>query len=229
MWDLISLTRDGTHVPCILNHWTTREVPDGVLQDSVTSPVLSQVLRVGLYFSLCEQAGLGHPPTNWAPLMRGPQWVCKRNSRRLQTLRTGLTLLGKQKVGSLVPRWNLEEAKARCLSQASFLTCLPPSPTKGANSNDTYWTPRGPLVLPVSAKCPGHFTNRCLFLGSRNMREPSLSLPGRQCPQNPSTHVHGAEAQRGTKALPRGTQQVGDGESNTFPVYWLGTRFKRRF
>ena len=46
-------------------------------------------------------------------------------------------------------------------------------------------------------------------------------------PQNPSTHVHGAEAQRGTKALPRGTQQVGDGESNTFPVYWLGTRFKQ--
>ena len=31
MWDLSSLTRDWTHVPCIarqiLNHWTTREVP----------------------------------------------------------------------------------------------------------------------------------------------------------------------------------------------------------
>ena len=31
MWDLSSLTRDQTHVPCvagqILNHWTTREVP----------------------------------------------------------------------------------------------------------------------------------------------------------------------------------------------------------
>ena len=31
MWDLSSLTRDGTCVPCfgrqILNHWTTREVP----------------------------------------------------------------------------------------------------------------------------------------------------------------------------------------------------------
>ena len=31
MWDLSSLTRGGTHVPCIgmwiLNHWTTREVP----------------------------------------------------------------------------------------------------------------------------------------------------------------------------------------------------------
>ena len=31
MWDLSSLTRDRTHVPCIgrwiLNHWTTREVP----------------------------------------------------------------------------------------------------------------------------------------------------------------------------------------------------------
>ena len=31
MWDLSSLTRDPTHVPCIsrwvLNHWTTREVP----------------------------------------------------------------------------------------------------------------------------------------------------------------------------------------------------------
>ena len=30
-WVLSSLTRDGTHVPCIarqmLNHWTTREVP----------------------------------------------------------------------------------------------------------------------------------------------------------------------------------------------------------
>ena len=32
MWDLSSLTRDRTHVPCIgrriLNHWTTREVPE---------------------------------------------------------------------------------------------------------------------------------------------------------------------------------------------------------
>ena len=31
MWDLSSLTRDGTHTPCIgrrsLNHWTAREVP----------------------------------------------------------------------------------------------------------------------------------------------------------------------------------------------------------
>ena len=31
VWDLGSLTRDGTHVPCvgrkILNPWTTREVP----------------------------------------------------------------------------------------------------------------------------------------------------------------------------------------------------------
>ena len=31
MWDLSSLTRDQTHVPCIgrqiPNHWTTREVP----------------------------------------------------------------------------------------------------------------------------------------------------------------------------------------------------------
>ena len=33
MWDLSSLTRDGTHIPCIarwiLNHWTPREVPEG--------------------------------------------------------------------------------------------------------------------------------------------------------------------------------------------------------
>ena len=31
MWDLSSLTRDKTHIPCIgrriLNHWTTREIP----------------------------------------------------------------------------------------------------------------------------------------------------------------------------------------------------------
>ena len=31
MWNLSSLTRDRTHIPCIakqiLNHWTTREVP----------------------------------------------------------------------------------------------------------------------------------------------------------------------------------------------------------
>ena len=37
MWDLSSLTRDGTHVPClggrILYHWTTREVPDFLLRD----------------------------------------------------------------------------------------------------------------------------------------------------------------------------------------------------
>ena len=38
MWDLSSLTRDQTHVPCIgrqiLNHWTTREVPVKVIFDS---------------------------------------------------------------------------------------------------------------------------------------------------------------------------------------------------
>ena len=35
MWDLSSLTRGQTHVPCIrrqiLNHWTTREAPEGKL------------------------------------------------------------------------------------------------------------------------------------------------------------------------------------------------------
>ena len=34
MWDLHSLTRDATHIPCIarliLNHWTTREVCNAV-------------------------------------------------------------------------------------------------------------------------------------------------------------------------------------------------------
>ena len=34
VWDLSSLARDQTHVPCIgrqiLNHWATREVPDSV-------------------------------------------------------------------------------------------------------------------------------------------------------------------------------------------------------
>ena len=33
MWDLSSLTRDQTHIPCIVRrilcHWTTREVPEG--------------------------------------------------------------------------------------------------------------------------------------------------------------------------------------------------------
>ena len=35
MWDLSSLTRDQTLVPCIinqiLNHWTTREVPESII------------------------------------------------------------------------------------------------------------------------------------------------------------------------------------------------------
>ena len=35
MWDLNSLTKDGTHVPCTrrctVNHWTTREVPRTIL------------------------------------------------------------------------------------------------------------------------------------------------------------------------------------------------------
>ena len=38
MWNLRSLTRDQTHVPClgkwILNHWTTREVPSLILDQS---------------------------------------------------------------------------------------------------------------------------------------------------------------------------------------------------
>ena len=44
----------------------------------------------------------------------------QKKQPEMWTLRIGLTLLGKQKVGSLVPKWDLGEAKARCLSQVHF-------------------------------------------------------------------------------------------------------------
>ena len=61
MWDLSSLTRDQTHVPCIsrliLNHWTTREVTREIFQDlSQITTSLKMIplssLSILLYFSL---------------------------------------------------------------------------------------------------------------------------------------------------------------------------------
>lgn len=44
MCDLSSLTRDGTHIPCVgggsLNHWTIREVPERFL---IRKAILAQV------------------------------------------------------------------------------------------------------------------------------------------------------------------------------------------
>jgi len=60
MWDLSSLTRDRTLVPCvagqILNHWTTREVP-GML------PFISRSSQTSFFhteFLLCNTDLLGH-------------------------------------------------------------------------------------------------------------------------------------------------------------------------
>ena len=64
MWDLSSLTRDRTRVPCIgrriLNHWTTREIPN-------------------LHFNKCLRwalviSGIWYPPS----ISRGGIWVLER-------------------------------------------------------------------------------------------------------------------------------------------------------
>ena len=46
MWDLSTMTRDRTLVPCIggriLNHWTTREVPCSVLISTLSGHGVGQ-------------------------------------------------------------------------------------------------------------------------------------------------------------------------------------------
>ena len=121
----------------------------------------------------------------------------------MRTLRTELTLLGKEKVGSLVSKQDLEEAKARCLNQASFEHARLPHLPSGAAPVTSTSGPR--------PKTPGCVTNGHLFLGSRNVREMSPSLPGWQCPQNPSAPTSNPPLHRGPerdRTLPRGTQSV---------------------
>lgn len=144
----------------------------------------------------------------------------------MRTLRTELTLLGKEKVGSLVSKQDLEEAKARCLNQASFEHARLPHLPSGAAPVTSTSGPR--------PKTPGCVTNGHLFLGSRNVREMSPSLPGWQCPQNPSAPTSNPPLHRGPerdRTLPRGTQLASAGwrVKPAFPVSWLGTHSKRRF
>ena len=49
MWDLSSLTRDRTHVPCIARwipyHWTTREVPTWMDLEVIMLSGISQTVK----------------------------------------------------------------------------------------------------------------------------------------------------------------------------------------
>ena len=56
VWDLSSLTRDWTHIPCIrrksLSHWTTREVPTMMLLSTLTIlPCISHYLYLCIIFN----------------------------------------------------------------------------------------------------------------------------------------------------------------------------------
>ena len=61
MWDPSSLTSDGTHVSCIgtqiLNHWTTREVPDlgifKVLLRGLSCSILISLVHLSVNLSQC--------------------------------------------------------------------------------------------------------------------------------------------------------------------------------
>ena len=77
MWDLGSLTRDGTHVPCIarciLNHWTTREVPVVAL-----NPFRSRKTEIHSRVQLCEKVrrkgGVTHLTLPLAPQVCDEEW-----------------------------------------------------------------------------------------------------------------------------------------------------------
>ena len=77
MWDLGSLTRDGTHTPCIgrrsLNHWTTREVPVIAL-----NLFLSRKTEIGSRVQLCERVrrkeGVTHLTLPLAPQVCDEEW-----------------------------------------------------------------------------------------------------------------------------------------------------------
>ena len=61
MWDLISPTRDQTYIPCIgrqiLNHWTTRKVPDIPIVHLMSSSFLVSFLGYHVTFGFCVFGG----------------------------------------------------------------------------------------------------------------------------------------------------------------------------
>ena len=79
---------------------------DGVLKDSVASPSEPGPEGRATLFTQCEQTGLRHPP-DWGPSHEGTKEGEQKKQPEMWTLRIVLTLLGKQKVGSLVPRRDL--------------------------------------------------------------------------------------------------------------------------
>lgn len=86
--------------------------------------------------------------------------------------------------------------------------------------------------LPLG-KCPVGLTSRCLFLGSRNMRESSLFSPRMAEPlELISPYLCPFIVQRpreGQRPAPSHTARKWRTESNPYSISWLGTYSKRRF
>ena len=63
-WDLSSLTRDRTLIPCIvrriLYHWTTREVPVNILIKYIL--ILSFITLITIYFHMCISSTFKNKP-----------------------------------------------------------------------------------------------------------------------------------------------------------------------
>ena len=157
----------------------------------------------------------------------------QKKQPEMWTLGTELTLLGKQKVGSSVPRWVLGLAKSRVFA-SSFL-CDTPTPLvpKVKQLQYKHQTPRHPFSC-LWADAQGILQIGECFWGQGTKRKRLRSLPGWYNPQNLSTSTSIPPLCRSPERdrdLTKVTQQGSGGQSAkpTFPISWLGTHTKRRF
>lgn len=110
---------------------------------TVSRHPLSQVLRVGLYFSLCEagrsrsspyKLGSPHERTTVGEQKKQPEIADTENRAHF---------IGKTESWFLGPQMEPGRGKSQVskVKLRFWHACLPPP--QGANSSDTHWTPRG--------------------------------------------------------------------------------------
>ena len=135
-------------------------------------------------FPQCERAGLCQlpncPPHTHTRARRHAQGITEGKQKKqpeMWTLGTELTLLGKQKVGSSVPRWVLGLAKSRVFV-SSFL-CDTPTPLvpKVKQLRYKHQTPRHPFSC-LWADAQGILQIGECFWGQGTKRKRLRSLPG---------------------------------------------------
>lgn len=168
---------------------------------------------MGLYFSSVSGQALSSPAT-W-PSQRTTVGEQKKQPEIADTENRAHFIGKNRKLVPWSPNGTWERQSQESESSFSALSTPTSSPTKGANSSDTHWDPRGSCSQAWASR-QGILTLGCLFLGLKNMRKHFFPLQ-----EGSALRIHQPMSLRRDRALLRGTQQVGDGESNPRSLsYW---------